>query len=580
MYIRDMMKRAVAWLLLVALLVSMAACGSAQGPTDPTAGSSESVPADTEPSVTDPSVTDPSVTEPLPTTPAPTDPTTTIPGPTKPGPTQTVPTEPVVTQPKPTDPKPTDPVVTQPKPTDPAPTDPNAGLIDIDSDPLPCSKRALYDQLFDPDRKVLVDIQISDGELQKMQEDYDRYSSFGSKSPIYRMADVVITIDGVGYLIREVGVRMKGNTSRVDFYSAADGIYNAIHLKLDFQQTFDDEAYYGSDAKVWANKDLRKARKDRTFATLEELELRWNKTNDNTYLREIYAHELYASEGVLTPLINLCSLDLGGVHMGLYTVNEPVDKLFLEKRLPAADLGGDLYKCSRKSSFTTDTSIGVEDEDKGLFYAYDLKTNKKTSDHSALKGLIQALKDPAMTREKFASLVDVDRFVTYAAVSWFVGGTDDLRNNYNNFYLYFLKSSGKAIIIPYDMDMCLGLVSAETMSHADPFSDRAEIHKDPDKPQENPLFLHTVVRDSLFVSEYTDALEQVSKNELLKLSTFRSWFQRAKDHYHSHVTPSKKMKNMTGRKMQFDIEYTFTETSANIRTYLSAIMETYDSYME
>ena len=611
------MKRATSWLLLLALLLGTVGCGAQPTTTEPPA-SSEQVqttgpvqtapsvtdpavtdPSVTEPSVTDPSVTDPTVTEPSVTDPSVTDPSvtdptgtvpvvtdpTTVPVPTTPQPTTTPtapttpkPTVPVPTEPLPTEPRPTDPTVTQPKPTEPAPTDPDEALIDVDTDKLPVSQRTLYDRLFAPDRKIQVDIRISDSELLKLQKDYEHYSGFGSKSPIYRMADVVITIDGVGYLIREVGVRMKGNTSRTDFYSTANGIYNAIHLKLDFQQTFDDEDYYGSDAKVWSSKDQRKERKDRTFATLEELELRWNKGYDPTYIREVYAHELYASEGVLVPLMNLCSLDLGGVHMGIYSVNEPVDEIFLQKRLPGIELGGDLYKCGRKSSFTPTSSIGIEDEDKGLFYAYDLKTNKKTSDHSSLKKLIEALKDPAMTREKFSRLVDVDSFLSYAAVSWFLGNFDDLRNNYNNFYLYFLKSTGKAIIIPYDLDQCLGMNNGAIMASADPFGDQAEIHKSP-KAQENPLFLHTVVRDSLFVGEYADALERVRHNSLLSEAGFGKMFRQAKSLYSADVTPGKTINNMFGRALAFDLDKS-TNASITFNDYLTKILATCDTCLE
>ena len=262
-------------------------------------------------------------------------------------------------------------------------------------------EQQLYLRLFDLENKVEIHIQMSDEELAKMQADYEHYSSFGSKSPIYRKADVTVTIHSAAgterYEIEEVGVRMKGNTSRTAFYSEDGGIYNAIHLKLDFQETFDDEDYYGADAKVWTDEESRQARKDRTFATLEKLDLRWNRCDDGSYLKEYYAYAAYRAFDVLSPHVNLASLDWSGVHMGVYTVNEPVDKIFLEKYLPEEAAQGDLYKLGwgmgGGASFTTTDSIGVEDEDKGLFYAFDLKTNKKKSDHSALIGLINALND-------------------------------------------------------------------------------------------------------------------------------------------------------------------------------------------
>ncbi|MBQ9762602.1 MAG: CotH kinase family protein [Oscillospiraceae bacterium] len=485
------------------------------------------------------------------------------------------------------------------QPSSPAPTETTGpllpedtdGVIDIGVDRLPCPEEEIYEQLFNPDSRIEIDIQMSDAELQKLQADYEHYRDFGSKSPIYRMADVTITINGTPYRIQEVGVRMKGNTSRTSFYKEEEGgIYKAIHLKLDFQETFEEPEYYGDEARVWTDKAARKARKNRTFAALEKLEMRWNKCYDSTYLKETYAYELYRSEGVLAPLTNLCSFDWSGVHMGVYTLNEPVDELFLEKRLPAAELEGDLYKCGwtwEGCSFTNMNSIGIENEDKGEFFCYDLKTNKKTSDHSALKNLLRELNSGAMTEEKFASLVDVENFISYAAVSYFLGNPDDLRNNYNNFYLYFMKSSGKAIIIPYDYDRCLGVTveynpSGHGMTSDNPFSDIREGAQNKGDKQENPLFLYTVVKGGYYVAEYADALTRVSENDLLKIDTFKNWFDRAAGLYGNDVQPSKILKNMDGRNLKFDLYRTSSfDSQGNISfdEYITAKMSYFRAYM-
>lgn len=466
------------------------------------------------------------------------------------------------------------------------------GIYDVGSEKLPYTQQQIYEQLFDINNKIEIDLDMSNAELQKLQDDYDHYRSFGSKSPIYRKADLTMTITtsngSTTYRIREVGLRMKGNTSRTDFYSAQEGIYKYIHFKLDFQETFDDEAYYGKDAKVWETKELRKERKNRTFATLEKLELRWNKCYDSTYLKETYAYELYRSEGVLAPHTNLCSLDWSDLHMGIYTVNEPVDEVFLEKYLPAADLGGDLYKCgwtNEGASFTNTNSIGIEDEDKGRFYVYDLKSNKKTSTHQSLKNLINQLNSGSVTKERFGQLVDTEYFVSFAAVSYFLGNPDDLRNNYNNFYLYFLKSSGKAIFIPYDYDRCLGITveynpSGHAMTKDNPFSDRRESQN---ASQDNPLYIYSVDKGGYYVSEYADALNRVAGNTLLTAATFEKWFNIAKRNYSQDVNPSKTMRNAEGRNFAFDLNRTSSASSGSnmsFKDYITAKMSAFRGYME
>ncbi len=154
------MKRKIALLLAVTLLLSMSACGgngntedtgdtmqatqqtdtlqttepangSTTGDTEPEATAGNTTPDPTtepttpvEENTTTPATTEPDATEPAPTE-RPTEPTPTAPvAPTPTEPKPTVPTEPKPTEPKPTEPTPTVPAPTEPKPTTPAPTEP------------------------------------------------------------------------------------------------------------------------------------------------------------------------------------------------------------------------------------------------------------------------------------------------------------------------------------------------------------------------------------------------------------------------------------------------------------------------
>lgn len=468
------------------------------------------------------------------------------------------------------------------------------GVIDVGLEALPYSEEQLYLQLFDPSNKIQVDLDMAEGELQKLQDDYDRYDEMGSKSPIYRKANVNITItnqqDTVTYRISEVGVRMKGNTSRTDFYNAEEGIYNFIHLRLDFQETFESEEDYGAERNIWDDPEQLQQRKDRTFATLEKLELRWNKNYDRTYLRETYAYEIYRSEGILAPNSTLSVFTWNGESMGLYVLAEPVDKVFLERNLPAEDQGGDLYKCGWSwlpCSFTSQKSIGIENENNGEFYTYDLKTNKKTSQHESLKNLLTGLNNGAVTKDSFASLVDVDYFLKYAAVSYFLGNPDDLRNNYNNCYIYFLKTSGKMIIIPYDYDRCLGVTvdynpSGHAMTEDNPFGDMAEGLANGAAKQESPLFLHSVVKGGFYVKEFATVLEQVAANELLKPDTFAARYHATAALYGQDVTPDRKLNNAPWDDYSFSITHTDSasgDSNMSFEDYMTAKMIHFQRYM-
>lgn len=476
-----------------------------------------------------------------------------------------------------------------------APEDlPEDGIYDVGEELLPVSQTQLYQQLFDLNNKIEIDLTMDDSELHSMQADYDRYRDMGSKSPIYRKADVTIAVTtGEGtthYRINDVGVRMKGNTSRTDFYNPEEGIYKYIHLRLDFQETFDKEEYYGSNAQQWETEEMRQARKDRTFATLEKLELRWNKCYDATYLKEIYAYELYRSEGVLAPRANLSTFTWNNDRMGVYTIVEPVDEVFLSKNLPQEDLDGDLYKCGwtwMGANFSNLQSVGIENEDNSEFYCYDLKTNKKTSQHESITALINGLTRGTVTKESYAQLVDVDYFLNYAAVSYFLGNPDDLRNNYNNCYLYFLKSTGKAVIIPYDYDRCLGVTnsynpSGHGMTKENPFSDQAEGMQNGAEEQQNPLFIYSVDKGGFYVAEYAEALQRVAENELLKPETFETWFNTASALYQQDVTPQRTLHNAEGRDFSFDLNRTGdpgSQDNMSFKDYIAAKMNSWNGYM-
>jgi len=478
-------------------------------------------------------------------------------------------------------------------PTNPAdPTEPSNPT----EPPVPggdLTEQQLFDALFDIRNKVQLQLDMSGNELQKMQDDYEKYSRMGSKSPIYRMGDLQVTVTTpenvqYSYTVPEVGVRMKGNTSRTDFYNSSDGIYNIIHLKLDFQETFDDEDYYGSDAKVW-DEEARDARKDRTFATLEKMDLRWNRCDDSTFLKEYFAFATYRENGVPSPHTNLCSFDWAGEHMGVFTINEPIDKIFIEKYLPEEAQGGDLYKCgwagSNSASFTSTNSIGIEDEDKGEFYAFDLKTNKKTSQNEALINLIQKLGSGAVTKESFAELVDIGNFLPYSAVSYLVGNPDDMRNNYNNFYVYFRGDTGQAMIFPYDFDRCLGVTvhwnpTGNGVTKDNPFGTTTLADNN---SQRNPLINYSVAAGGYYVREYGALIETIAESNWFSYDNFASLYRIAYANYAGDTKPGKDFNNSKHLHLSFDLEKT-SDFSSNdnisIREYLEAKKNTLSTYLQ
>ncbi len=423
----------------------------------------------------------------------------------------------------------------------------------------------IFEQLFDINNKIEIDIDITDEQLNLLQEDYFRYSQMGSKSPIYRDTAMSITITtdegATTYEFDKVGIRMKGNTSRTDFYNSKDGLYNLIHFKIKFPEP---------------------------FALLEKLDIRWNRQDDSTYIREYYSYEFMRECGILAPHSNLASVDVAGVHEGVFSICEPVDKLFIERNLPKEDWDGDLYKCGwdeQGVKYTLDMTIGIEDEETGEFYNYDLKNNKKTSNHELLNNLLTELNDGDVTKDELAELIDMEYFVKFAAASYFLGNPDDIRYNYNNHYIYFLKSSNKAIFIPCDNDRCLGLTrdwnpTGDGMVSVNPFSTLAD---GACSKQENPLFIYTVDAGGYYIDEYAKALNQVAESEWLTADKFDSIYNLAYDNYKDDATPDKKFNNAGWHNFKFDNNRSdglgSTFGNASFEDYIEAKMSYFKQYM-
>lgn len=454
------------------------------------------------------------------------------------------------------------------------------------TDNLVSDENELYEQLFDINNPISIQIKISDEELDKLQNDYYEYDDINSKSPIYRMAEkVVISIGDAVYELEEVGIRLKGNTSRVPVYDEETGELNLSHYRLSFNETFDEEEYYGEDTKVWDSEEERQARKDRRFATLKSMEIKWNKNYDDSHIREIYANEMFRNMGVLAQHVNLCSLGVNGENYGVVNIYEPVDKIFIKRNLSEAESGGDLYKCGwtfKPANYVESmVTYGIEDKDEGKFYNYDLKTNEKSSDFGTLTNLLEVMNKDTVSKEDVESVIDTDYLVKFLAVSYFVGNPDDMRNNYNNHYVYFLKDSGKAIFIPYDNDRCLGITyswnpDGTGMTDVSPYSEYSESNG---WEQTNPVISETILGDdAYFKNEYAEALKKVAESDWLTTEKFNEYYEIAKQNYEAVVEPTVKFANAENDMFKFSLDGKFTHSddqNMSFSEYIDRILESY-----
>ena len=440
----------------------------------------------------------------------------------------------------------------------------------------------LFNSLFNLANKITVQLDVPKTELDKLQNDYYTYERKNSKSPIYRKATLTVTVNGQHFKMEEVGIRLKGNMSLSPVYDER-GNMNLSHYKLSFNETFDDKTYYGSEAKKWSSQEERNARKNRRFATLKKMDLKWNSCYDNTNIREIYASEMFKENGVLAQNIGLTQVIMNGTNFGVMRLYEPVDELFLEKRLPASALGGDLYKCGWTMKpcnyISNQVTYGVDDKDRGTKYNFNLKTNEKSSNHASLRNLLNVL---ATRNDKasFESVIDTDYLANFLAASYFAGDPDDIRNNYNNHYIYFRKDNGKAIFIPYDNDRTMGITfgynpDGTGMTKQSPYSSIAAGAR---QTQANPVINYSILNGNAFLTnEYEAALKRIADSDILDVNRFNSVYELARNNYQGVVNPSVGFANQYfDFTFSLDGAYTSSDRSnISFAIFSEKILETY-----
>ena len=208
--------------------------------------------------------------------------------------------------------------------------------------------------------------------------------------------------------------------------------------------------------------------------------------------------KLFRDNGIIAPDSTLCAVaakekDKSFRNLGVYKLFEAVDEVFLARAMPD-DADGDLYKCSwgsnKPADFTdADGTVGVEDELNGKFYTYDKKTNKKVVDGN--------------------------------------GNPDCIRNNANNFYIYF-RGDGKAIFIPYDYDRCLGITKDWNPHNANtdltPYTRQTAARGN----QTNPLYIKLIDKgapcgEGSVLMKYRERLIAFASSDAIKESAFDAY---------------------------------------------------------
>jgi len=252
------------------------------------------------------------------------------------------------------------------------------------------------DDLFDQPRVLRLSIELAPAAIETLRKDPKTY------------VKGVVREGSMPY--RDVAIRLKGNGS-------FQGLDQKPGLALKFNEFVQGQKFHGH-SKILLN----------------------NSRQDPTYLCEAVAGQIFRDAGVPSARTTFAKVELNGRDAGIYVVAEAVNKDFLARSFKKSK--GNLYEGSNN-----DVTDKLEKD-----------SGDDATDQKDLKALAKAAQDPDATQrwKKLTPVLDLDRFVTFAAVEVFVWHRDGYSMDRNNFRIYGDPNSGQLVFLPHGMDLLFG----------------------------------------------------------------------------------------------------------------------------
>jgi len=324
-----------------------------------------------------------------------------------------------------------------------------------------------YDQLFDNHNFKTFTIEFTqttfDQMIANMQAHFDIYGDYVDNT-MYPV-NLIYTDADESFTVKEIGFRTRSSTSRnlprtLDWRDRY--VYHQTSFQLQFNETFD----YADTTNIY------QILKTREVFNLEQLNFEYSQIYDGDYdeamISEAFAHYLYERAGLIVANASygLVYLKIGEtiVSYGFFTIIEPIDSEFIKNNFNS-DKGlnyGDLYKVTdimTEGDLRTDYEeyIGVDTDT--YRFTYSLRNNTLDGTrmtHEGFASFINHLNDSDYFSQYYDDIIDSDLLARYLAIAFLIGNTDDIRYNFNNYYLYFDIYTNRVTLIPFDLDSSLG----------------------------------------------------------------------------------------------------------------------------
>lgn len=179
-----------------------------------------------------------------------------------------------------------------------------------------------------------------------------------------------------------------------------------------------------------------------------------NLWQDPAMIREYLAMGFLARMGEPAPREVFARLYINNTYQGLYAVVEDIDALFVSRTLGETD--GTLFEFHWRFPFFGDDLGDDLDAYKPLFEPRTREVDSDLALWGPIRDLWQAVNDPddPVWRERVSRLVDLEQFVTQAAIENYIAENDGLLGyaGMDNFYLYRSAGSSRHRMFAWDKD--------------------------------------------------------------------------------------------------------------------------------
>ena len=280
-----------------------------------------------------------------------------------------------------------------------------------------------------------------------------------------------------GHLLRDVGVRYKGNGT---FMESRDSLKRS--LKIDLNQ-------YAKGQSLG----------DVTTLTLQ------NNVTDASMMNEVLAYRLYRDAGVPAPRTAYARVFVSvpgkyeRKYLGLYSMTEAVDKRFAERHFGTKR--GAIFKPVTPSLFT---DLGAD------WAAYNQIYDPKAALYEEQKKAVMELSrfvtqaDDAAFAAHIGEFIDLPEFARFMAVMVYLSDLDGILGPGQNLFLHLHPKNQQFQFIPWDQDHSWGQFNRASQDQRDKLSIQHPWQG------ENP-FLERMFKVDAFKKLYLARLDEFSK---------------------------------------------------------------------